>query len=526
MLDAVAEHLGTLRRADLAALCRPEPLPADLDTDARQLARRKRLNQRKTALTAESSARWANAIIGANDEQYRLARDAQYRHIIGLRAAIATIEKRLAAPSGDTLTRAERKARQGPVKGYSTQAERFEKKRRLQRLRAELARTEADRETGRVHVTEGTKLLAKTRHSLDAANLTVPEWREKWECARYRIQANGSGDEPFGNLTITVTPAGQVSLRLPKPLEHLANAKHGRYILSGAAQFRYRAAEWVERISGGQSVSHAIIRQPGRAGRYLTAAWATPPTEHGVAIGSPDADVRADGPVVGVDLNEGHMALRRLDEYGNPVGEAARIEIDLTGSFARRDAQVRHAITRLIRYTRGHGIDTIAVEDLDFADARTIGRETMGRGKRGKRFRKVVASIPTAVFRNRLSAQTSRHRIALLAVNPAYSSAWGEQHWRKPYTNVTRHQAAATVIGRRAQGHTARRRDGVTRTRPEDRIGRATNQTAPHGQRVTGSRHQPGMLGTTSRPPGWTRTRLPGRATVTTAPAYDGQPHQ
>ena len=67
VLDAVAEHLGTLRRADLAALCRPEPLPADLDTDARQLARRKRLNQRKTALTAESSARWANAIIAGND---------------------------------------------------------------------------------------------------------------------------------------------------------------------------------------------------------------------------------------------------------------------------------------------------------------------------------------------------------------------------------------------------------------------------------------------------------------------------
>ncbi len=57
------------------------------------------------------SARWANAIIAANDDQYRLARDAQYRHIVGLRAAIATIEKRLAAPTTDTLTVSERKAR-------------------------------------------------------------------------------------------------------------------------------------------------------------------------------------------------------------------------------------------------------------------------------------------------------------------------------------------------------------------------------------------------------------------------------
>jgi hypothetical protein len=58
--------------------------------------------------------------------------------------------------------------------------------------------------------------LAKSRHSLPAANLTVSGWREEWDCARYRIEAKGSSDEPFGNLTITVTPDGQVSLRLPK----------------------------------------------------------------------------------------------------------------------------------------------------------------------------------------------------------------------------------------------------------------------------------------------------------------------
>jgi len=42
--------------------------------------RRDRLNARKKALITASSARWANAIIAANDDQYRLARDAQYRH--------------------------------------------------------------------------------------------------------------------------------------------------------------------------------------------------------------------------------------------------------------------------------------------------------------------------------------------------------------------------------------------------------------------------------------------------------------
>jgi transposase len=70
------------------------------------------------------------------------------------------------------------------------------------------------------------------------------------------------------------------------------------------------------------------------------------------------------------------------------------------------------------------------VEDLDFADARATGRETMGRGRRGKRFRRTVAGIPTGVFRNRLSAQAAAAGIALWAVNPAYSSVWGDAHWR------------------------------------------------------------------------------------------------
>jgi hypothetical protein len=191
VLDAVADHIGRLRRADLAAVCRRRARAPGLDADARRHARRQRLNGRKRKLTAQSSARWASAIIGANDGHYWLARDAQYRHIIGLRAAIATIDKRLSAPTRDTLTAEDckvlRKARQ--PKGYATQAERFQKQRRVQHLRAQLARVESDRDDKLVHVTDGGKRLAKSRHNLTAAELTLSEWHERWDCARYRIQA-------------------------------------------------------------------------------------------------------------------------------------------------------------------------------------------------------------------------------------------------------------------------------------------------------------------------------------------------
>ncbi|MFY2862004.1 hypothetical protein ACOJVU_20315 [Mycobacterium sp. THU-M104] len=64
---------------------------------------------------------------------------------------------------------------------------------------------------------------------------------------RYRISAHGSSDELLGNLTITVTAAGQVSVRLPTPLGHLANGDRGRYLLSCPAMFAYGGQEWADR---------------------------------------------------------------------------------------------------------------------------------------------------------------------------------------------------------------------------------------------------------------------------------------
>ena len=161
---------------------------------------------------------------------------------------------------------------------------------------------------------------------------------------------------------------------------------------------------------------------------------------------------------------------------------------------------------------------------IGVADLADRDRAWTGRG--GKRFCKAVAGLPTAVFDNRMCAQAHCRGIGLYALNPAYSSAWGDRHWRAPYENVTRHQAAATVIGRRAQDFRARRRKGVTRTRPEDRVVRATNQAASENQQATDSCHRPGTRGTKFRAPNRARTQLKGRATVTPATANNGQLHE
>jgi hypothetical protein len=118
---------------------------------------------------------------------------------------------------------------------------------------------------------------------------------------------------------------------------------------------------------------------------------------------------------------------------------------------ARWDGRVRAAITALLDLSTQQNCSAVVVENLDFADARATGRDTMGRGARGKRFRRTVAGIPTARFRCRLTSMAARRGIAVIGVDAAYTSRWGAQHWAKPLQEqtsdpVTRHHAAAAAM--------------------------------------------------------------------------------
>ncbi len=146
---------------------------------------------------------------------------------------------------------------------------------------------------------------------------------------------------------------------------------------------------------------------------------------------------------------------------------------------ATRDGHLRAAISGVLELARSRGVRAVAIEDLGFADARATGRETLGRGRRGKRLRRVIVGIPTGRFRDRLTQMAHHLGLWVVAEDPAYTSRWGRQHWLTPLqqktgtTAVTVHHAAAVVIGRRALGLGARRRAGTLDG--DRRITRASN---------------------------------------------------
>ncbi|WP_327698412.1 transposase [Streptomyces sp. NBC_00459] len=478
MLRLVGAHLGSLASRDLKARCRDA-----LEHSAEAWAVRKR------ELTPLSSSRWAGSITKATHDQWALARRCQSAHIQNLEAGVRTIRFRLLLPVGQKGTK------KAPG-GYRSAREWHAKSRRLRVLEDRLTAARADREVGLVHVVRGGKRLAHTRHHLEEAQLTEGAWRGRWEAERWFCQADGESGKRYGNETIRISPDGEVSIRLPAPLAYLANAPHGRYVLACRVVFAHRGVEWADRAAADRAVAYRIHRDTGRDRWYLTASWQIPPT--------PTLSIEAalGHGVIGVDMNADHLAAWRLDIHGNPTGAPRRFFYDLTGSVGHRDAQVRHALTRLLHWARRCGVKAIAVEDLDFNAEKT--REKHGRRKR---FRQLISGMPTGKLRGRLSSMADQTGIAVIAVDPAYTSKWGAQHWQKPLTSTTRkttrHDAAAVAIGRRAQGHSIRRRTTPPPAHRSDEQGHRTVQAGPG---------VPGREGTRPRIPGpRTRSVPPGR---------------
>jgi IS605 OrfB family transposase len=446
-LTEIGSFLGSVFRTELAA----RVALGGLDHKAHAAWRA----QRKQALTTVSSSRWAGAVTRAVEDQYQLGMRVLNFHVRDLRAAVEVLETRCALRPGEQEG-AQPGARQARLRGYPSAGERFAKTRRLAVLRERLAVAQLALAAGRPSITVGGKRLWRNRNNLDQADMAESRWRARWDAARRFVTADGESGKSGGNETIRVDEAGQLRIKVPAALVE----RHGTHInVAEPVSFAYRGAEWAARVAGRRAVRYDISYDSSRGRWYLDASW-----KQETPVVTPSIDVLRTGAVLGLDLNSDHLAACVLDDSGNPVGDPITITVDIVGLVAsRRDGRVRAAISALLDAAVRAGCAAVVVENLDFADARVIGRETMGRGKRGKQFRRIVAGIPTAKFRNRLTSMAARRGIAIIVVDPAYTSKWGAQHWVKPLQQqtserVTRHHGAAIAIGRRGLGQPIRRR--------------------------------------------------------------------
>ncbi len=366
------------------------------------------------------------------------------------------------------------------MQGYHSQAERFQKQRRMQHLHARLAAVEARIAQGRVSVCRGGRRLAKLHHTVagdavvgdgergkhgkhgSVTRMTQAEWRARWRAERWFLTADGEAGKVWGNETVRVHPDERwLEIRLPTPLAHLSNTpgRAATYRLSCPVAFTHRASEWAAQAASG-AVRYDLLLDPARGRWYADASWRLPTRE------VPPLEELRQNRALGVDLNAGHLDCWVLDVSGNPVGVPHTIPLQLDRLPATtRDGRLRAAVATIMQLAKANGCLLVGM-------AANAG-------------------------------------LWVVAVDPGWTSKWGRRYWQRPLqqstnssTTVTGHHAAAVVIGRRGLGLAARRRPGVTQL--HRRMGNGELPARPGNQAL--GREGPG-------PPGGQRAAAPPRKT-------------
>ena len=248
-----------------------------------------------------------------------------------------------------------------------------------------------------------------------------------------------------------------------------------RYRFSAPVSFSYRRDDWTSQVEADRAVAYDVVFDP--SGKVYLDASFTPVK----ALAVPELDEVLRDPglrVLAGDLNHGFLAPAVLDRAGNAVIRLPHIPLvteDLPASV--RDGHLRQALTSALDFAEAHGCRLVVVENLGCSDMRARGHERYGSAEW---FRKVVCGMPTTQVHDRPVTMAVRRSVVVAGVPGACSSIWGVEHWQAPLSTnlstkqheVSGHTAAAVVLGRRALGHSARRRPRASPgvTAPDQRI--------------------------------------------------------
>jgi hypothetical protein len=426
----------------------------------------------KRELTARGmSSRWAGAILGEACQHWRSGRSGLARHITSLKRRCTVIDERLVEDSSRPYPRAQRRM----------------KRQRLDHLRGKLARAQAQYASGRVSYCRGGTRLARARlHLAETVFADRSTWRAAWKAQRQRtFSAAGEPGKTGGNETIRVSVGGYLEIDLPAALCGHANQPRGRYRLATPITFTHRRQEHENAATTRHSIGYRVRYDAARERWYVDASFSPTHPDRPSDLQA----IRASG-IVSVDLNEHHVSVAQVNAHGNLAARPFDLPLDLSGPTSRRDAQLRDAFSLIIAYAKQHDC-AVAIEDLNFEDEKTTSRESYR-----KRFRRVLAGLPTGIVRERLRSMTATAGVPLLAADPAYTSKDGRAHWAKPL-DLTTHQAAALCIGRRALDLRLSRR--ACTPAPDQRIEAGEQQAVRRSGPITRTKSAQAHPGTITR---------------------------
>ena len=252
-------------------------------------------------------------------------------------------------------------------------------------------------------------------------------WKRDWENARSReVFVIGSKDETAGCQGCQLQPVGgdQFSVRLRLPNTEATK------LITFHANFPYGFGELRAALDACKAISFRFLKD--RKGWRM---FATTDLEGCTPI-------QLDSGMVGVDLNEHHLAVTEADACGNPVA-TYRIPLVTYGCTTdRANGRIGVAVKKVIAIAAA-ARKPLTIETLDF------GRKKQQLKDSGVRYARMLSKLSYERISATIKARALDAGLAVHEVNPAYTSVIGRHKFASRY-GLSIHGAAALVIARRA----------------------------------------------------------------------------
>ena len=143
---------------------------------------------------------------------------------------------------------------------------------------------------------------------------------------------------------------------------------------------------------------------------------------------------------VGLDYNNGFIALTETDKYGNIV-KVENIPLTNHGAGNKAKSELSEKISKIIRYTAS--VDkALSIENLKFNKTKS---QQIRKGKRS--YNKMLHLLDYGRYKQLCQDYCATYGVTLKMVNPAYTSKIGKQKYAGK-RKLTIHNAAAYVIAR------------------------------------------------------------------------------
>jgi len=326
------------------------------------------------------------------------------------------------------------------IKRVTEPAVRHQKKRRLAILEQKLQHLQQDRKDGTVRLCFGSKNLFHAQFSLkDNGYGCHEQWQSDWQSVRNsQFFVLGSKDETAGcqGCVATVTEDGSISLRLRLP-----NALKEKYTVISGLRFEHGheaiAACIGRNLSDDkkqwQAISYRFLKDDKGCRVFATVS---------VAMVKKISDITSG--VIGVDINENHLALTETDRFGNPI-EFFSVSCVTYGKTAeQRKAIIGDAVKEAMAFVNERK-KPLVIEKLDFRKKKSAFE------KESPKYARMLSSLAYTQIQIIIPARAFDTGIEVMEVNPAYTSVIGQYKFSGRY-GMSGHNAAALVIGRRSMG--------------------------------------------------------------------------